>query len=960
MAKTTVPTYLSAHQSIIDSGDATAITIDSSENISIGGQTNHDGAAVLIAHGDSGVTTYSDNADELVIENNGNAGISILTPNNATGSIIFGDSDDDDIGKIVYNHADNSLTLTATTTATSGNTTVGGTLGVTGAVTANAGVVVDNITIDGTEIDLSSGDLTLDVAGNINIDADGGSIGLNDAGTHVASLEMASSSNLYIETKVSDGDILLRGNDGGSTVTALTLDMSEAGTATFNHDVVVSGNLNFGNPLTLQASGNDAVVTNTTGNMYLQTDSTLRITDVGNNETHAIFNDNGAVTLYHDNSAKLATLAGGVDITGYLASDALASPDGTQVLYVANTGRVGVGQSSPDTKLHIGDGASTYVRIENASSGDVSSGYQIYRGASTLGASLYDNPADDATSLLVAGKFNLNAGGSGTDFHVTSDGKVGINTTSPYATLRVKLAAARSTAYDPDNALTWADVMVMNPSGADTSATGIWFYNNGTYHANAASGIALVKHTASSDYGSDMAFILRPQSAVAEERMRITSAGLVGIADNAPAYMLDINASSTASAFRIASGGSGKDVNCTITNGGTSATDDTLFDLTTAAGAGDPKIRWSISGTENYEMGIDNSDGDKLKISQGSALGTTDRITISGANVGIGDSSPGAKLDVNTGTTNTLAHFHSTDDNAFIELKDDDTTAYIGVQDDYLYIGGAASLNTQNLVINDGNGRVGIGTTSPNRPFEVYASGSDAAVMRITNGGNHVSGIELLSGHGNWAIHNSDTVGDALEFRDDSEGVTRMIIRSDGKVCVGTTAAPYTSAQFHAFTTTADEWAASFRHDGNATTSVGIAIICGPNDGSGTTDLISFKDGDGSGVGSITFSGGTTAYNTSSDERLKDITGDAKGLEVINQLKPVEFTWKKGGQKGIGLIAQEAIDHVPTAVQEDPETGYYRMDYSKLVTPLIKAVQEQQEQIEELKQEIKALKNGTN
>ena len=325
MAKTTVPTYLSAHQSIIDSGDATAITIDSSENISIGGQTNHDGAAVLIAHGDSGVTTYSDNADELVIENNGNAGISILTPNNATGSIIFGDSDDDDIGKIVYNHADNSLTLTATTTATSGNTTVGGTLGVTGAVTANAGVVVDNITIDGTEIDLSSGDLTLDVAGNINLDADGGSIGLNDAGTHVASLEMASSSNLYIETKVSDGDILLRGNDGGSTVTALTLDMSEAGTATFNHDVVVSGNLNFGNPLTLQASGNDAVVTNTTGNMYLQTDSTLRITDVGNNETHAIFNDNGAVTLYHDNSAKLATASGGIEVTGAITATANSS-----------------------------------------------------------------------------------------------------------------------------------------------------------------------------------------------------------------------------------------------------------------------------------------------------------------------------------------------------------------------------------------------------------------------------------------------------------------------------------------------------------------------------------------------------------------------------------------------------------------------------------------------------------
>ena len=72
---------------------------------------------------------------------------------------------------------------TSGTLAVTGNTTVGGTLGVTGVVTANAGVVVDNITIDGTEIDLSSGDLTLDVAGNINLDADGGSILLKDGGT---------------------------------------------------------------------------------------------------------------------------------------------------------------------------------------------------------------------------------------------------------------------------------------------------------------------------------------------------------------------------------------------------------------------------------------------------------------------------------------------------------------------------------------------------------------------------------------------------------------------------------------------------------------------------------------------------------------------------------------------------------------------------------------------------------
>ena len=108
-------------------------------------------------------------------------------------------------------------------------------------------------------------------------------------------------------------------------------------------------------------------------------------------------------------------------------------------------------------------------------------------------------------------------------------------------------------------------------------------------------------------------------------------------------------------------------------------------------------------------------------------------------------------------------------------------------------------------------------------------------------------------------------------------------------------------------------------------------------------------------VGSVSVTGSATAYNTSSDARLKDITGSARGLEVINELNPVAYDWKADGKSDEGLIAQEVMKLVPNAVSETEE-GYYQMDYSKLVTPLIKAIQEQQEQIEELKQEIKELK----
>ncbi len=106
-----------------------------------------------------------------------------------------------------------------------------------GVVNADAGFTADNITIDGTEIDLSSGDLTLDVAGDIILDAAGNNWSFQSGGTEIAAFNNASNT-LEIETKVSDGDLLIKGNDGGSGITACTFDMSNAGKATFNDDVV--------------------------------------------------------------------------------------------------------------------------------------------------------------------------------------------------------------------------------------------------------------------------------------------------------------------------------------------------------------------------------------------------------------------------------------------------------------------------------------------------------------------------------------------------------------------------------------------------------------------------------------------------------------------------------------------------------------------------------------------------
>ena len=76
-------------------------------------------------------------------------------------------------GTVLDIAATDEIELTATLIDVVGNFANSGTIASAGVVTANAGVVIDNITIDGTEIDLSSGDLTLDVAGDIILDAGG-------------------------------------------------------------------------------------------------------------------------------------------------------------------------------------------------------------------------------------------------------------------------------------------------------------------------------------------------------------------------------------------------------------------------------------------------------------------------------------------------------------------------------------------------------------------------------------------------------------------------------------------------------------------------------------------------------------------------------------------------------------------------------------------------------------------
>ena len=73
-----------------------------------------------------------------------------------------------------------------------------------------------------------------------------------------------SSGNITIDNGSSDDDIIFKGTDGGSDITALTLDMSDAGTATFNHDIKLSDlsevTFGAGNDMVLYSDGSHGIV----------------------------------------------------------------------------------------------------------------------------------------------------------------------------------------------------------------------------------------------------------------------------------------------------------------------------------------------------------------------------------------------------------------------------------------------------------------------------------------------------------------------------------------------------------------------------------------------------------------------------------------------------------------------------------------------------------------------------
>ena len=202
---------------------------------------------------------------------------------------------------------------------------------------------VDDITINGSEIQ-DAGDFTLNVEGDITLDANGADVKLSDDGLHFGTLSR-SVNDLVITSPVQDGDIVFKGDDGGSSITAFTLDMSEAGTATFNSGINLpdNGKLQLGASQDLQIyhDGNNSIISDEgTGGLFLRGTNTVDIQSaLGHNYLKSTINE--GTKIYYNNSERFETTDSGVHVTGQLLADSATltklTVDSATITNIANS-----------------------------------------------------------------------------------------------------------------------------------------------------------------------------------------------------------------------------------------------------------------------------------------------------------------------------------------------------------------------------------------------------------------------------------------------------------------------------------------------------------------------------------------------------------------------------------------------------------------------------------------------
>ena len=345
-------------------------------------------------------------------------------------------------------------------------------------------------------------------------------------------------------------------------------------------------------------------------------------------------------------------------------------------------------------------------------------------------------------------------------------------------------------------------------------------------------------------------------------------------------------------------------------------------------------------------------------------LGTGQVYKDASGNVGIGTNSPNALLHVSHGTAKIRVGV--TADSGYLDISRDGATGYSiynAAQADP-YRGHVWQLGGTERMRIDSSGNVGIGNTTPSS-FDatgrnlVVGSGSGNQGMTVYAGTTGYASVNFADGTVGSAAYagqvSYDHTNNALLFATNT-GTERMRIDSSGNLLVGTTS---TSGLYNG--NPSNPGCKISKTNIQSQSSGDNNIYLSKTSGYTDNTYVSFWIG-GSFIGTISTNGSTTAYNTSSDYRLKENIAPMTGaLAKVALLKPCTYKWKVDGSDGQGFIAHEIQEVVAgcvvgekDAVDDEGKPKYQGIDTSFLVATLTAAIQELKAENDTLKQRLDA------